>query len=360
MRVIMDGHITPEAPLTVSPPGALASRGENIPGAAQMSGLPKMRLYQEEQGGFNFIPYCPASTIRGKIRRKARDVLSADLGEQWSLETHRILSVGGLQQSGESVKVDIEDYLSKLKSNPFLGLFGASVPDWVRGELSVAHAIPDTPHGFRPDVILGVRTDSIDRNPEETKMLTPDGLEKYRKIQRLFVEWDELAEKQKAAKSESDTEREEEIQQEINRLSAELKRLYGGTASEETGGKVTKERQISGYEAIPVGTPLKHRFILDNVDERQLGLFARTLEQFADSPYLGAKTAHGCGVVAGHWSVRITRDDGPVTGTCTLTPFSGVAFDGDVRSVIESALASWRDYVSGISVDDLESIKEFG
>ena len=360
MRVIMDGHITPEAPLTVSPPGAWAPRGENIPAAAQTSGLPKMRLYQEEQGGFNFVPYCPATTIRGTIRRQARDVLFNDLGEQWSLEMHRILSVGGLQQSGDNVKVDIEEYLNKLKSNPFLGLFGASVPDWVRGELSVAHAIPDTPYGFRPDVILGVRTDSIDRNPEEVRMLTPDALEKYRKIQRLFAEWDELQEKHKAAKNESDEDREAEIQTEINKLSAELKQLYGGSASEESGGKVTKERQISGYEAIPAGTPLKHRFILSNVDELQLGLFARALEQFADDPYLGGKKNHGCGVVAGNWSVRISADDGSTTGNCTLTPFGGVTFEGGVQSRIETALASWKEYVASISVEDLESLKEFG
>ena len=360
MKVIMQGHITPEAPLTVSPPGAPEPYGANIPGAAQMSGLPKMRLYQEEQGGFNLTPYCPAATIRGTIRRMARDVLFEGVGEQWSLELHRILTVGGLQQSGENIKIDIQDYLSQLKANPFLSLFGAAVPDWVGGELAVGHAIPDTPHGFRPDVILGVRTDSIDRNPEESKMLSPEGLEKYRRIQQLFSEWDELNVKWKDAKTAEDEEREAEIQKEINRLSAELRQLYGSSADEETGGKVTKERQISGYEAIPVGTPLKHRFILNNADMRQLGLFIKALEKFADSPYLGAKTAHGCGVVAGQWNVRIISDNGSEQGTCTLKPFEGVSFEGRARAVADEAVSSWEQYVSGISVADLETVKDFG
>jgi CRISPR type IV-associated protein Csf2 len=350
VKMVMEGHIYPQTPLATSPPNAPEPRDPDIPSSAQMSGMPFMRVYQHETQEHVRVPYFPASGLRGRIRRAARDVLANGLGEPWSLELHRILSVGGTQHAGHSVHIDVEEYFRQLKSNAFLGLFGASVPSWVEGELSVSPAIPDLQGGLRPDNIVGVRTDSIERNPSETQLLTADALQKYKRIKELFAAKAELEQQKAQAAKDKDNEKQQELDEQIKPLSRELKELQGGE---------TQEKQITGYQAIPPGTPLRQRCALRRVSKVQAGLFLRALAKLSEEPFLGAHVSQGCGLFEAEWEVKILDGDKQIAH-CRIEPYIGLDLTGDAKDFMESCISEWNDHVSRMSVEDLENLVTFG
>lgn len=365
MRIIMKGHIHTETPLATCPPGTEdpKRKDSSIPREANMSGFPRMRVYSEELGDFVILPYMPASGIRGAFRRCARDELAEGLGEKWSLDLHRVLTAGGTQQKGHKVDFDLEEYIKRLKSDPFLGLFGGSRPHWVQGELTVGMGIPDVAGSFGPESILGVKTDSIDRNPEELYMLSDEERIKYTRIkeltsekQSLQAELNPLQTKKKKGDGDengTDEDRIKELQERLKTLNSELSGYLGGDPDKAQ----VNERQITGYQAIPAGVPLAHHFVLHNADDRQAGLFFSALDRFAKSPYLGARRAQGCGLVSGAWDVEIKDGGKSVVGECIMDPFSGIIIrESDLWAYAEKMMEAWREHVQSISVQDLEGL----
>lgn len=305
-----------------------------VQGDGKTARLPRMAKYfdvvdGEQVNKLVYVPYFPASSIRGALRRACRNVVF-DLmsGSKWGLELHRLLTIGGVSTSGPEGDININAVRDFRDRNPLISLFGAtSGPNnpWVEGFLSVGHAIPSD--SFIPPIITGVRTDPVRRNPAEITMLDDvsaaaldDICNAGRTVSKLGRQIDGLAAELKKAKKANDTVAESEKKAQIEELTE--KRNQAAAVS---GTLVSIQMPLSGYEAIPPDLPLGQRIVARGINLVELGLLVAGLRRFAKDPLLGAHQAHGCGVARCEWDVAI----GDITGKVMLEPFVDMIVEGD-------------------------------
>ncbi|MDZ4150506.1 hypothetical protein [Methylicorpusculum sp.] len=300
--------------------------------------LPRMAKYFESLDGTAvnqcvFVPYFPASSIRGSIRRACRDALFELMqGQKWSLSMHRLLTIGGVSTSGEMKEVNINLIQEFRDKNPLVSLFGATAEPshpWIEGRISIGHAMPDAP--FKPTIVTGVRTDPVQRNPSEIVMLdeaSAEALDKVcnagRTMSRIKAKIEDLNKEIKVAKkSHAPASAIQEQQDQIAELTEKM-----NEASALFGTTVSIQMPLSGYEVIPPCLPLNQRIVARGVNLVELGLLVAGLRRFAKNPLLGAHHAHGCGVVRGEWDVTI----GDFQGKVILEPFVDLVIEGDKLS----------------------------
>ncbi|MCX7099835.1 MAG: hypothetical protein NTV43_18225 [Methylococcales bacterium] len=334
-NLVMTGSITPDesSPLAtapIRPKYEVGGSEKYIGGDENTSRLPRMAKYFVELGELAYTPYFPAAGIRGALRRAARDVLFGLITDpKWSLELHRLLTIGGVSTSGPEGDININAIQLFRDKNPLISLFGATSGtknSWIEGKLSVGHAIPSAP--VQPLIVTGVRTDPLRRKPSEITMLNAESAAALdeicnagRNVARLKREIDKLNTELKKEKKKPDNETTvANIEQQITTLTGEY-----DMQSQISGSSSSIQLPLSGYEAIPPGLPLNHRIVAMGVNKIELGLLVLALKRFALEPFLGAHQAHGCGVVRGEWDVSMDGTKGKII----LEPFTGIVVEGD-------------------------------
>lgn len=285
--------------------------------------------------------YIQASSIRGKLRRLARDVIYEETGcVKLPLADFYFLTLGGIKSGKTEGEKDSEDKLAVNKvmavreKNPLVSLFGAMAPQTIPGRLMVSHAI--AMNDIPTDIVKHVRTNDLVRTPEMVGILNDSALSDYL-----------------AMKGEADVR--SKVSADIKVKQAHLRKLDKGSDAYATlsaeindlkeGKKGMTQVQVGlpnlEYEVIPQGAKLSSRFTLSGATEREAILFLKAMDRFAQNPQLGGKANHGLGVVAGEWDVRFRSAGKPMETAGRLT-FAGdympAEATGKVREWIDAPL----------------------
>lgn len=255
--------------------------------------------------------YIPASSIRGKLRRLARDEIQDSLAEaggehRFSLPDFYLNTLGGVkgakgakggdakEDKGETVRV-----FGGRKKNPLVSLFGAMAPSNVPGKLMIDHAIDNGAAAAEPITISHVRSDDISRDPSSVLPMLEDGFEaEYLAMGKVMDARSAANRDIKALRAQlkkvTDEGERERILKEIN-----------AAKEVQDDNTAVQVQQILEYQAIPPGLKLNSNFRLLRVTKRELVLFLRALNRFSANPVLGGRHNHGNGIVSGEWDVRI-------------------------------------------------------
>tara|TARA_R100000322_G_scaffold151599_2_gene109011 strand:+ start:3141 stop:4040 length:900 start_codon:yes stop_codon:yes gene_type:complete len=264
----------------------------------------------------------------------------------WSVDTHYMLTQGvdttnkvideknqGLIGNEESLRRD----------NPFLSLFGR----WkLPGHLGIDNAIPETLDCLYVEG-RGVRSNDFVRDPGQAQFLTTDDAQRLKRI----IEQDGLA---AIASSDIDVQI-KELRREIRALKdpdekGEIKEQIRTLEEQKNSVKAAKEgsreviqRPLEGFEAILPGTRMKHRMLLQNADQIELGLMLASLKEFARSPYVGGHRSLHCGEVSASWQVSYWPEDGdPVSaGSIVLSANQFEIIDENNEKLLSGALYAW-------------------
>lgn len=368
-NIILNGTITPHDAFLATAPCRHKGEGDikaKYPGGEpKTSRLPRLPVSAPE--GVLWNVYFPGGGIRGTLRRLSSEI-------QWRLSGQRGLSIadhrlnmigttGGYSPDDEDEEAEIEQKKGKKKKgkkdgeqpkesktvklaeiqqqrdkHPLISLYGKSMDDnsFIAGRLGVGHAIPE--NMVTPCIVTGVRKDDLRVDPDQLRFLTPkeaDALDARVAMERAQgalkkAQDDNIKELRDRKKSGED-------------VGEELKE-----AQDNKSKFVSPQIMLPGYEAIPPGTDLNHRFTLRNGTDAELGLFFLTLREFALKPFLGAHYAHGCGVVRGQWRVVSINSDSTTKhlGNIELTPFEGLIITGE----LEQRVPQWIDaYIAVIT-----------
>lgn len=263
--------------------------------------------------------YLTASSIRGKIRRFARDVVyESKSAEKMNISDFYFLTLGGVKNAkdkDESVdKLAIDKVINLRVKNPLISLFGAMAPLNVPGHLMVSHAIEQT--GMQAEVIRHVRTDDLRRSDETFEMLDENSEKEYNELrdrQDLRSSLSKMISTLKKEAVKASADRRAEINEEIKDLERQ----------KADANDVSIQLPQLNYEVIPQGAVMDSSFTLLNVTEAELILFLKAMQKFAEKPLVGGRLNHGLGVVAGNYDVRFRVNNGE------MNDFGTFRFDGD-------------------------------
>jgi CRISPR type IV-associated protein Csf2 len=328
-------------------PGREVNYREKYPqGDTDTARLPRLAVSGDGGSGV-YTAYFPAAGIRGKLRRMARNAVAEIAENPWDIDTHRTLTIGGVKGSGSEPSLDLKGMRELRKHYAIQSVFGQSSGfgvSWIGGKLMVGFAVPEKP--LTPDIVTGIRSDDLVRNPDEAEFLSKEAYTQLseiagaeRKATRLRQEKKALEKELRQVEKKGDDERVKIIQESLERIEAETEAL-----SDLLSADVSVQMPLSGYEVIPPGTPLTHRMVLRNPDEAETGVVFAALEKFATDPQLGAHAAQGCGIVQTDWEVIV---DGESLGRVIITPYRAIQYEGEkLARLAKAAKAAFRDSVT--------------
>jgi hypothetical protein len=354
--IVLSGTVINVAPLAVSRPNDQFNRNDKV------SRLPRAGAKRPDTPA-----YFPGSTLGGVLRRACRDIareatIEATGNEKpFSLDVHYMLTQGvDTTNKVKSEKIDgfIHQERGLRDANPLLSLFGR----WkLPGHLSIGDMIPQ---GSVDDTVFihggGARTDDFARDPGQAAFLTPEDTERLRDI---LVE-DVLSQKDVAAIKE---QRKELVKQRIKATVDEKKRIdeqinvmdeeIAQVKSAKAGSEESIQRPLDGYEAFVPGTEMSHKMVLGNSTDVEIGLFLETLARVSESPFIGAHTRHGCGVIRAEWDV-LTRKPGAmradVIGKVSFSFGEFSIEDFSEEKVLEKALERWHEVKSDLTDNEID------
>jgi len=284
--------------------------------------------------------YLPASAIRGRLRRMARNAVVYETGKKLDFTDFYFLTVGGLNnEKGEESKTEAkESYAVQViqtveRYNPLISLFGAGPgsPVAIPSKLSITHAFAQ--NGSNPvSVVSPCRTDDARTLPAETQELIDDSFfDEYlvqvvgqREGAKLKARQKELQRELKKEGSDKDA-----IRLELNEIENKLK---------------AKPVSISNpglqYEVINPGVPLRVSMRVVRANEREMALLMRAFKYFAFEPVFGAKKAEGNGLVSG--SFKILLREGRTDG---FQEAGYIEWDGDYTGLtrVEGIAKKWLE-----------------
>lgn len=298
--------------------------------------------------------YFPATGIRGKLRRCARDVVRdlviAKTGKTtpFTLDEHYMLTLGGVKGDAASEKASVAHEAYWREKNPLLSIFGAGdagMLGFVTGHLSVGNAI--CKDDVEETVFSGARTDEFYRDRVQVSYLSPEDItslvmraEGNRDSSSLKKDLKAAEAALKKAKRQGDAEAEAVAQADVQRLEAEI----DAVKSESGTGAVSVGMPLAGWKAIPQGQHLDQSMFLQRSNPVELGLLVAALDRFSLAPVLGAHSANGCGLVSGEWSVaEVTANGRRALGAIRVRPFDRLEIDGPE---LADAMKSFLDHAS--------------
>ena len=290
------------------------------------------------EGPNGVVMYMPGAGIRSKLRGAITALVLEAIdrrgAKRFSLEDAQLNRVGGIKQGGAESALKAQEYLEMIRTNPILGLFGASTP-WVKGKTRIGHASCRNPN-LRPMHVEGVRADIMKREPGMTEYLDEKALQAYADDIQRTKEYSALKKDMEAKKKLMRGATSEEKK----KLQAEIKAL-DKTVADGNLKHVSAQQPLEGYLAIPPGAQLDQKIALVSVSQIEFGGFLAALERFALAPELGAHVAHGAGVIGGSWQVRGAGKG--VIGQLTIDPYMGLEIEGQE---LKDAKAAFEAFVN--------------
>ncbi|MFG6179640.1 hypothetical protein ACGTN6_20620, partial [Halomonas sp. THAF12] len=256
---VFEGRITAEQPLATCSKDLLDREG----GKNKPVPVPHTQTAQGPRLMF------PATGLRGTLRRRVRDVVRQRVIEitgkdkPFDLDTHYMLTLGGIKGSGEEDKTSVLRIQEVRDSNPLLNLFGAGdagTVGFMSGRLSVGNAICD--EASEPAIFSGARADDLYRDPDQLAFMgdadlmnLADRSKGNRARSQLKAQRSQLTRDYYTAKAEqASNNRLDAIQSQMAEVDAEMDRIKA-----ETGSDNSVSMPLAGWQAIPVGARMSHR-----------------------------------------------------------------------------------------------------
>ncbi|WP_066682977.1 hypothetical protein [Caulobacter sp. CCH9-E1] len=307
--VVFDGVVTAVSPLCTNPPDV----------AQKPARQPTMTVYYGAVA--ENVPYFPAAGFRGKLRRKAIDVVSRARNEGMTLDSYYYNAIGGVKDSGEEDSNPLTTMKERRQMNPIIGLYGAGDP-WVKGCANIGHMVPIEP--IKPFVVTGTRNDDFKKGEKALDMLAPEEHARWADLNRNNAQRSrkekQLKKLQSDARAATGVEK-DALEAQVTALTQEIEEHKA------VSGSVSVNLPLAGYEAIPQGAQLKQLIVLTEATEEEIGLFLATLQEFAFDPRVGSRFSQGNGVISARWDVRVRRSGeiSPTSlGQVAVEPYVGV------------------------------------
>lgn len=232
------------------------------------------------------VPFFPGNDLRGRLRRKATDIITSRSTEKVSLSLYHAMSCGAVTGSPSKDKKGVEyapidsiATLAEAKSNVFAGLFGGGF-NMVSSGYRVSDMVPAIglideigmlPEGFSGDV--------LQKEPYEL-------IEEF-----MFNRWDDLGKSPGKLMEACDAD---EV--------IDWQSLIVDQESVGKDGKTDKSRnalKLSNFQffkAVIPGTPLAFQMDLKSeLSDAQIGLMLLSLKDLANEQALGAASRKGFG-----------------------------------------------------------------
>lgn len=132
----LEGSLETLSPFCVIPPGA---DEVTRPDGGKYRRISRRTIYRD--GLRESRPVVPGSTLRGRLRRAAVEVVRGMTGERIPLAQWHQNAVGGIKGSEAEAAFDVQLRVLLRQKNPVLALFGAGSP-WMVSRASISDAIP--------------------------------------------------------------------------------------------------------------------------------------------------------------------------------------------------------------------------
>lgn len=323
------GHVTLLSPLAISMPGTAPAK------ATDPQPPPVTTIYREGEGLVETV-YLPSHSFRGPLRRAGtqeifRERKGAGLEAPFDLRTGYMLNIGGTRGRGSnSLYYDVAGREALRDRNVQIAVFGAADTGdqfFVEGRLAIDHAHPTSPIPVTAcPAFPAMRADDMLRSPEKFLSILDAGAPAaWELLHKAAGEASALKKERKStlaaamkAKAEKDQTKQKSMLERVREIDLAL----------EDGGQ-SIAMPLAGYRAIPAGTVLEHRMVLNSDRPAELGLVLAAIRGFADYPYLGGHRAHGCGRFSARWTLerRANRQ---------VTSLGEIGIDGEGDATIPS------------------------
>ena len=312
LDLVMDGTITAESDISISPPDHTKKEGRST-----FLTLPEKRVWR----GADLVTtvYIPGSAIRGALRNgAARAYAEARSARQAPMtpDDYMLIAKGGIKDRKEAGKdervVDHASAAALRQREPIVSLFGAMAMKIV-GRWQIGDAVPDEPTTPNRKG-RSVRSHPFQRQPDLGNFMDEvaykEFLERDRKIVEANLREDEierlrsriLGEKRRP---EPNVDRIEQWEEEATRLQEEMDELRA-----QAGGAVNVQQLFGGWQAIPEGTRMVHRMRIRNVTEDELAWALFALRRLARDGRLGAHESHGEGYFSAEYTLCMAEHGG--------------------------------------------------
>ena len=340
VTVYLRGEITTETPFANSPINSVKQ-----PNGPRL--LPRMPV--NLGGRWVQVPVIQASTIRGKLRRAAAQVILekfVEAGLQTQFEDWLLWAVGGVKGTRKDQGISIKERQEIIESSPLLAMFGAgeSRAGFVGARFHIDPAIPD--QDVETTIVEGARR-AENQNPALVEILDPEEIPKVdlytaanRERSGIKSEIRDLTNAIKKANRNKDKELANSLKSELAALESQQKEAEA--AQRQFGSDVTIGMPLAGYEVMGAKAVIPHRMLMQSASVEQIGFVIKALEDFAIDPRIGAHTTSGCGLISGDYNVsvrRTRRGDIETIGQITWDGFTGLKIVGDE---IEQWITDWE------------------
>ena len=257
--------------------------------------------------------YIPASQMRGFLRRSAtisRMEAAAEVNQHYKLDQIYSELIGqDAASEGQGLTIDQQQQIRD--TNPVLDLFGTGLG--VKSRLLVSHLMPTV--NVLPVYFAGVRKD-IEDTEEAFDLLADE--EKQRHFERSSANSDrsgfaalakDLARKLKKANDEDKPS----IQAQLDEVEKKLE-----ASKDLMGDMKNSSRTLVGYQAMPAGTVLKGRIVVERAKQQDMDIIMEGLNRLSKRPIMGAQAARGCGEISAQFDIKI---DGKLVKTVKVGDF---------------------------------------
>jgi len=347
-NVRLVGTVESLSPICVVPPN---TNEVTRPDGSKYRQVARRTIYQD--GMRETKPVLPGSTLRGRLRRSAVEVVLGLAGTKIPLEEWHQNAVGGIKGAGAESGHDVLLRQHVREKNPILALFGAGSP-WMISRASIGDAVPSGP--VDGEIIGGVRADDGKRDNAFFQKLDEAAQDEWLSMvdanaarTKFKARTRELQAELRAARKNKDTARigELEADQEALRVEEEQAQLL-------SSNPVSMPLQ---HEAMPAGVSMLNRMSLTAVTAAEAGLFFAAMNRmFKADPHLGQHGNLGYGLVRGEYDVFITPAGGadpfevetPGAGACgtmSVEPHVGLS---NVPAQVVGFMTAFREaFASG-------------
>lgn len=344
---ILQGTMVSEQPLATCSKDLFDREGEKnkpIPVPSINTALGKRLMY-------------PATGLRGKLRRSARDVVRKAVekltgnDKPFSLDEHYLLTLGGIKGEGAQDRSSVAHEAEWRIKNPLLSLFGAGDAgflSFVQGRLGVGNAICN--EICDPVIFPGARTDDLYRDKSQIAYLSDADVSmlisraKGGKSQSdVKAQIKALDADFKKARKAGDADKVADIESKIEALNAAKVSIKETTGTDD----VSIGMPLAGWQAIPPGQVMDQKMFLMRSNQIELGLLLKSLGEVAQAPFVGAHYANGCGMISGQWDVfEATETEKRLVGTVKLQPFEPLELSTDE---LRSAVGAFNTFMDSMA-----------
>lgn len=249
------------------------------------------------------LPVVPGSTLRGRLRRSAVDVVGRLSAQRMSLAAWHQNAIGGVKGAESESGFDFRRTQALREKNPILGLFGAGSP-WMTGRASIGDAVPE--HHVETEIIGGARADDGRRDGSFFLKLDAEAPAQWRAMVDANGERTRLKKSLRELNAAIRAARKAKDAGEIARLEAEL----AGLEEAEARANLLSANPVAmplQHEAMPAGVKMRHQMILSVVTAAEAGLFMAGINAWLKgNPALGQHENLGYGLLRGEYDAYLT------------------------------------------------------